>query len=145
MEKGHDYDPGWDYDVLPIPTEADLPLANAMAGIRMDVLPHLGIPDFTVFFADLDDDLGRYVSGTSSHPVVGIDHVNLTAACREHGLDYGRQLAATLAHEIAHAYQETLGMENLDEDSAEEFARRWVLDDTVDRAVLTRAAETTPC
>jgi len=133
---GHDYRPEREYDVRPVPGEADLPLANAMADLREEVLPALGVDDVTVFFADLDEDLGRYVSGTSSRPVIGIDHDNLSSASRIQGLEYRRQLAATLAHEAAHAYRETLGLDDLDEDAAGTFARRWVLEGIVDVSVL---------
>ena len=78
-----------------------------------------------------DGPLSHDYNGTSSRPVLGLDLAHMAEICQEESLDLLHQVRLSLAHELAHAYQETLGMdaehaEGFDEDDAEAFARVWV-------------------
>lgn len=145
VENGHDYQPEWDYEVVDEPEHAKEIIQHVMGRVHGELLPKLGMDNIRVFYAhDLGGVLARYIYGTAANPVLGIDFAALEDACEEHGLDVSDQLAATIAHELAHAYQERNGSLNDDtesedehiEDEAEEFARRWVMDGVVDPSVL---------
>lgn len=145
INETHDYNPEWDYEVVDEPEHAKEIVEAVKARVHAELMPRLGMSGMKVFFAaDLDGALARYVYGTSSFPVLGVDFAALTRACEEHELEVEQQLAATIAHELAHAYQERIGTLNDDEDhdedgvedEAETFARRWVMDGVVDVSIL---------
>lgn len=144
VENSHDYQPEWDYEVVDEPEHAKELIQQVMARVHAEILPRLGMSSIRVFYAHDLGALARYIYGTATHPVLGIDYSALEDACEQHGLDISDQLAATIAHELAHAYQERNGTLNDDsepedehiEDEAEEFARRWVMDGIVDPTIL---------
>lgn len=140
----HDYDPSWDHDVLATPEDAAVPLERALAIVATDMLPALELSAPRVFFAELGGPLGIYVDGTSTAPVIGIDHETLKTACMVFDLDYAQQLSATIAHEMAMAYQESLGLEVRSTDAAERFARRWTEHRQADTRLLQPSAPA-PC
>lgn len=114
-------------------------------------MPALGFEEgFEAFFVEPlgfthasqgDVVLAVYCNGTSSRPVVGFDLAELKRGCKEEGLGFAHQFAISLAHELAHAYQEACGDaveddHGFDEDAAEIFARTWADDGIVDLALL---------
>lgn len=123
----HDYDPSWDYP----PDEDPDPRLKGIAEelrreLTRDLLPRLGVfAGFDVYFArSLGGGLGRYADGTVSRPVVVLCLPAIRAACDEYGLDDRLGVETTLAHELAHAVQESQGR-RYDEREAEAFARAW--------------------
>jgi hypothetical protein len=121
----HDYDPTWDY--TPIARPADPALDAAEARVRGRLMRLLGLESLTLFFvARAGLGAGRialYVAGTGAHPVIGLDPAAHRAA--DDGLTPELRYLASLAHELAHAYLETLGVDpaDHDEDAVEDFAR----------------------
>lgn len=137
----HDYDPNWDYPVLEL---ADVPeidgfdrtrIVEILGKVRIDLAPALNIEDFEAFFVEPCGFMGGsavaiYCSGTSFRPIVGFDLCLMKQVAHDEGTHFHRQFEISLVHELAHAYQESLGMdhehaEGFDEDDAEEFARDW--------------------
>lgn len=71
-----------------------------------------------------------YCNGTSSRPVIGIDLYLLKLVSEDENLNWLHQFELSLAHELGHAYQETLGLDHedehgFDEDDAEAFGIAW--------------------
>jgi len=150
----HDYDPNWDYEAVELDAVQSLPAGArekvrvAEDKIRAELAPALGFSaGMEVFFVQaggltcgqsLLTALGVYCNGTSSRPVIGIDPASLLEHCEAEWFDFGEQVLLTLAHELAHAYQETLGIVHDGEtdagveDDAEAFARQWVQAGIVD-------------
>lgn len=138
----HDYDPNWDYPVIEIDDVQELtPFEKArvqeiISHVRVELAPALSLDNFEAFFTEVcgihgGQAHGIYCNGTSSRPVIGFDLQLLKQSCDEHGESFTRQFEIALAHELAHAYQESLGLDHehedgFDEDDAEEFARNWV-------------------
>jgi len=143
----HDYNPEWDYEVDEQGHDEDeiMQYVNkAIEDVKREVLPVLGFQDMKVFFTPeggLDGDVGKYIYGTSSYPVVGLDlrHTMDGVNFNEHA--FFQQIRASLAHELAHAYQESrygedaLYHDDL-EDDAEAFAYNWVMNGKLDPSVL---------
>lgn len=136
----HDYDPSWDYPVTELNDEDVKVLAMVQKEIIENIMPALGFKTFSVFFVDEngfdEGTVGMYIDGTNSSPVVGLDINQLKLSSDEIGIDWIDQVRATIIHELAHAYQESLGDDNMDEDAAETFARRYVMDGIVDIKVF---------
>jgi hypothetical protein len=144
----HDFDPAWDYpviemdDVPGLSPEVRHQVREAIS--QMNQLGQaLGFQDIEVFFVepmglssgqDLNaghERVAVYCSGTSSRPVLGLDLALITQVCEQESLNLVEQIRLSVAHELAHAYQESLGLdhehpEGFDEDDAETFARSWV-------------------
>jgi hypothetical protein len=148
----HDYDPNWDYPVVELSSLDEISEADA-AGIlaaielaKASLAPAMGFEQgFDVFwvepmgltsFKQLDTAVAVYCSGTNSRPVVGFDLTQLKCCCQEDELSLVEQFEISLAHELAHAYQESIGQgweshhdedscSAFDEDEAEEFGRIW--------------------
>lgn len=152
----HDYDPAWDYPVLELRDVPGLDEKEALCveqilvQARRSLSPALGFEQgFEAFFVEpLGFTHGRtgplalavFCNGTSSRPVVGFDLSELKRECQELDLGFGHQFAISLAHELAHAYQEACGAEDeesgFDEDEAELFARLWAESGQVDLSLL---------
>lgn len=136
----HDYQAEWDYDVVEPSDIARKTLAAVEPAIRAEILPALGIAGMTITFVHgLGGDLARYCSGTASWPVIVIDFEAHLAGCRNFNLSIPQQLKATIVHELAHAYQEAMGIEEHDdetEDQAEAFARDYVVRANIDLDLL---------
>lgn len=137
----HDYDPSWDCPTVE-PSEiqgldeADQTAASHIIDrVRAQLAPALGLANFEVFYVEacgIDGGAAHavYCNGTASRPIVGLDLLLIKQACDEEGESFARQLEIALAHELAHAYQESIGLDHehdhgFDEDDAEEFAREW--------------------
>lgn len=136
----HDYQPHWDYPVIK-PAAADQALIDAaIAAVKKDICPLLGIENFSVFCVKSGGFrrgiVGIYVDGTASEPVVGIDIASLKKSSARYGIDWEPQITATLVHELAHAYEEAIGINFHDEDAVENFARAYVMDGEVDGTLL---------
>lgn len=140
----HDYEPNWDYPCIDLADVADLSaseraiVTGIVERVRRDLAPSLGFDQgFEVFYAEtlgMSGDghgvFGIYCNGTNSRPVVGFELSLLKYECESRGLDFSHQFEVTLAHELAHAYQESCGLNHeheggFDEDGAEAFAVRW--------------------
>lgn len=152
----HDYDPCWDYPVIDLDEHTDISkediilVKGVIERTRNNLGPQMtffGESAFEVFFVEemglhaaVDSEVfAVYCNGTSSRPVVGFDLYLIQSACEEAGESWLRQFEISLAHELAHAYQESMGAENddwADEDAAEEFARNWVDFGDVDLSLL---------
>lgn len=145
----HDYDPSWDYPVVELDAVPGLSpedktrVRHAIDTLKTSLACALGFTELEVFFVEpmgltsaQDMNAGRsavavYCNGTSSRPVLGLDLAHMAEICQEESLDLLHQVRLSLAHELAHAYQETLGLdveheEGFNEDDAEAFARAWV-------------------
>ena len=122
----HDYDPEWDYETVERPASRYIDAAEAYARDRL--APALGLNTPTLFFVEegnFDGAVAKYVAGTSANPVIGIDHEAHVELSEQPFRDMGEELLASIAHEMAHAYLETRGVdpEDHDEDAIEAFAR----------------------
>lgn len=121
----HDYDPAWDYD--PITRPHDPALDAAEARVRGRLLALLGLESLTIFCVARgclgDDRIALYIAGTGRDPVVGLDPA--AHAETDDGLTRDLRYVASLAHELAHAHLETLGVDpdDHDENAIEDFAR----------------------
>lgn len=141
--KDHDYDPTWDYEVLEDRPGGALGLLldEVEAAARGEILPALGMPGMDLFLAAEgglgEGALGRYIDGTSTWPVIGLDLAALEERCGREGLDLRHEIRATVAHELAHAWQEAAGLDDSEhEDEAEEFGQVWAGTGRVAREVL---------
>ncbi len=127
--KLHDYDPEWDYekDVRPKRNMRD-----AFEKARSDILREnllakekAAFRNFTLFYAvDVgQNEMGKYVDGTQSAPVIIVDLAVCNRACREYDVEPYVAARSTILHELKHAIQEAEGSE-YNEDDAEDFAKR---------------------
>lgn len=134
QEGMHDYDPSWDYE-LDIPHEhLKSILAKIETKLKNDLLPAMGIPKYKLFFTPEmgihGGAVGVYCNGTYGCPIIGLDlHVIEDNCSTEH--EVATQIEMTIVHELAHAYQESIGVEHArdhagHEDEAESFARDYV-------------------
>lgn len=139
----HDYEPSWDYPVIELSEVVDLSLAErteieaVIEDVKKNLAPALDFDDIEVFFAEHltlaecgEPAVAVYCNGTSSRPVVGFDLFAMKSTCEEEGLSLIQQFKVSIAHELGHAYQESLGLDHehdhgFDEDEAEEFGRDW--------------------
>lgn len=137
----HDYDPNWDYVVIEADAEDKHVIDSAIAEMKKEILPVLGLNSFSVFIAEPlsfheGESVGIYINGTSSSPVIGIDIETLRDFSARCGVDWIDQLRATMIHELAHAYEEATGNLIHDEAAVENFARKYVVDGVVDVSFL---------
>lgn len=140
-DRCHDYEPSWDYPVVEIesldeidPMDRDR-IGRIVSKAKSDLAPAMGFEGFDVFFVEAcgihgGQSVAVYCSGTSSHPVVGFDLTLMRQGCEDEAIGFLHQFEISLAHELAHAYQESIGLDHdhedgLDEDDAETFARDW--------------------
>lgn len=139
----HDYDPNWDYPVveidhpcLELSDSTQTALKKCITEARESLLPLMNFSEgMDVFFVE-PGGLGLgviaiYCIGTYSKPVVGFDIDAIQSLCKEEGMGFITQFELSLSHELGHAYQESVGLnENhkrgFNEEDAEEFARCWV-------------------
>lgn len=152
----HDYRPHDDYPVieldeviaLSVPDRAAI--ETAIERVRHQLVPALSFADNNVeiFFVEPmglgGEDVARYCNGTSSRPVVGFDLALLAQICQEEGHSLAWQFECSLAHELAHAYQESIGLDHdheagFDEDDAEMFGLYWAGTGLVDLELLDHA------
>ena len=131
----HDYRPEWDYEVDRRPLKAvrdlvDLYLFDdsvaTSRGAHGEVLRELGIERPTVHYVTglaEGKHLAKFVSGTSSAPVIVVDTRAMRAAEREYGVSLDTVVESTLLHEYGHAFVESVGAELDDEEGVvERFA-----------------------
>lgn len=129
--RGHDYDPEWDFELM-TPNKSDRAVIDAILEVaRVRLLPALGIDSFSFFCVEEGEfgegTVGRYISGTSSSPVIGLDLEQVKVQSRMQGILWRDQIKATVAHELAHALEEVCGCEAANEDAVENFARDYVV------------------
>jgi hypothetical protein len=130
VPKSHDYDPEWDYECeVPTPADRTILIQCTNEACRR-LLPALNICSLSVYCvaegALGHNTLGKFISGTSSAPVVVVDLATIRKASKQHGLNWVDQLRATIAHELAHAFEEANGYEAGNEEATENFARAFV-------------------
>lgn len=128
----HDYDFNWDYEISGKSVDKKLKKLSeeVAAKLMADLVPKIGL--FVGFETEYlngisttegPDAVAVYVNGTSGFPMIGID----LAMLKKQGLsDTGMvfELTTSIAHELAHAIQESEGLE-YDEDEAEDFGRQY--------------------
>jgi hypothetical protein len=121
----HDYNPEWDYT---LDTKPDVGVAAEVlaAGPALaEAARGLGLAAPTIHFVKGlgGGHLARYISGTGSEPVFVLDAQSLVRGMKRHNLDVETAVGPTLRHELAHAYMESLGLEDMDsEETVERFA-----------------------
>ena len=121
----HDYDPAWDYATIARPEDPALDAAETR--VRGRLMQLLGLTEMTLFFVARgrlgQGRIALYIAGTGTHPVIGLDPAAHAAA--DDGLTPELRYVTSLAHELAHAHLETLGVDpaDHDEDAIEDFAR----------------------
>lgn len=138
----HDYDPMQDYEVE---EDVDPGILHLVHEVKRTGLAHvcraLGLnPDFEVFFVErdgFDGDVGKYIDGTSDRPVVGLDLHLIMDFAEGHGGHWLMHTEATLVHELAHAFQDSVGFAR-SEKKAEAFARRWIEKGVADVSILSK-------
>ena len=123
----HDYEPSWDYPVIEL-CEVDISQADKdviekiVDDAKSTLAPAMGFDEIEVFFtesmgltsflADSPDVMGIYCNGTSSLPVVGFDLKLLSQLSEENNSCFIQEFKISIAHELAHAYQESIGADN---------------------------------
>lgn len=84
---------------------------------------------FEVHYTNGMDILGAYVYHTHTRPIILLDPALIKANAATNNLNFANEVAITLAHEIAHAYQDRIGVLDETEDveaAAETFAKIWL-------------------
>lgn len=95
---------------------------------------------FEVHYTNGTDILGAYVYHTHTRPIILLDPALIKSNAASNNLNFEQEVATTLAHEIAHAYQERHGLLDETEDveaAAETFAKIWVETEEVCVDILT--------
>jgi hypothetical protein len=138
----HDYDPMDDYEVYENVDPGIIYLVNGIKRNRLaQVCQALNLnPDFEIFFVEqngLGGDVGKYIDGTSSRPVIGLDISLIMDFAVEHDDSWLMHTEATLVHELAHAFQDSAGLAR-NEKKAEAFAKKWVLENVADISILSK-------
>jgi hypothetical protein len=109
----HDYDPAWDYD---LDFKPPLAVVEAVAAAREELdacAAALGLQAPVVYYVrNLEDHLARYVNGTSSDPVFVVDARAIARGAKKYESTMEAAVVPTLKHELAHAYLESLGLED---------------------------------
>jgi hypothetical protein len=145
--KNHDYEPSWDYAVTDLDAliklgvtqpEHKAPLEAAIEAAKAALLAPMGFDGCDIFFVEPQcfggalsgggPPVAIYCNGTSSWPVIGLDLDSIVIGCSDDMQEVLIQIRTSIAHELAHAYQESCGLEHedgFDEDNAEKFARQW--------------------
>lgn len=84
--------------------------------------------------------VAQYEIGTEEKPLVEIDIYLLIAQANQVGNNYLNEFKISLAHELAHAWQDREGVlgQPEAEDNAEEFGRRWCYTSQADLSILQR-------
>ena len=120
----HNYDPNWDYDVVKINKEIQEITQEIIKNISSNLLPILNIPNINVHFVENINRLGKYISGTSSKPVIVLDLKEIQDGMEKYNVDIRTAIETTIVHELGHAMQEKLGI-SPNEQKAEELAYNW--------------------
>ncbi len=152
----HDYQPSWDYPVVELDdlesiTDSEKKhVLEIITKAKKDFCPSLGFDDFEVFFVEPmglsswqneESSVAVYCNGTHTRPVIGFDLTHMKEVCEDEQINFLTQVKVSLAHEIGHAYQESLGLDHehdagFDEDEAEAFGRKWADWGEIDLALL---------
>ena len=130
------------FQIKALTTSERRAVCTAVRRIENDLLPKMGfVNSFCVRYLQDTDTLGVYVPDTHQSPTICLDPM-----CIKNNLKYRDDVQLfyleclmTLAHEVAHAYQDRLGI--LDETEAAElnaelFAYNWVTYGEVDLNLL---------
>lgn len=123
-DSDHDYDVNWDYEVNEsVEEKIKEAVLKMVAKLNAELLPRLGVfKSFRVEFIYLrPGEMGTYINGTCSAPVIGVDVDETKAACQKYGDECLEAVEMTILHELGHAIQESKG-QSLNEDEAEIFA-----------------------
>jgi hypothetical protein len=120
----HDYDPGWDYEMLGVGRALPLAVLSLMASVDR-AAQRLGLGSVRVFFTSLEDEehVARYINGTHVEPMIAIDPKPFEKLSRGRVVP---ELSLTLLHELGHAFLDALGAQTFDEEEeevVEEFAQ----------------------
>jgi hypothetical protein len=120
----HDYDPNWDYNVIEITKEIQQITQEIVKDLSSNLFPKLNVHNIDVHFVKNINRLGKYISGTSSKPVIVLDINNIKKAVKEHNVDIKTAIETTIIHELGHAMQEIFQIPS-NEKQAEELAYQW--------------------
>jgi len=134
-EADHDYDPNWDYEVVDIPDEKLVQIAEqAMDEINNKIIYQIGIGKCKVAYIKEESShaLARYIYGTQPNPVFVVDLEKIKAVAEECSRDFycnpeteiNIGIRTSLFHELGHAIQDWMNIDP-DEEEAEEFAREY--------------------
>jgi len=135
----HDFDPAWEYEALGLGEAPDIEMILALEGPRLQReiarTDHLNGFEVFLYRKPETQEVGSYMNGTTGLTVLGIECENLRKACDESGKELVFGVVTTVAHELGHGLQEDAGLE-LDEDTAELFAKHYWMTGELDLALL---------
>jgi hypothetical protein len=139
----HDYDPSWDYEIDERPDEVVIAFAERFLSEHAPLFRTLGLSAPTLHYVvdlDAEDHLAKYVSGTSSAPVIVVDAEAVLNAAGKFEVPLEVAVETTLLHEYGHAYLESTGqnedMEPHDEERlVERFAKTYWKTRSMKRAI----------
>lgn len=120
----HDYDPNWDYDVVKADKEIQQVTQEIIKDLSSNLLPKLNIPNIEIHFVENINRLGKYISGTSSKPIIVLSMKNIKNGIEKYNADMRTAIETTIIHELGHAIQEKLKLKS-SEEQAEELAYQW--------------------
>jgi len=121
----HDYNPIWDYTPTVISNEEINQITqNIKKEISLSLLPLLDIPNIEIHFVKDINELGKYINGTSPHPVIVLNIKNINKARKQYDVELETAIETTITHELGHAMQEQFGLPQKEE-QAEELAYQW--------------------
>lgn len=141
----HDYEPDWDYDIISLNNHKYFQRTLHPVAIRLAqelaANHHPGFEVILVKKEEFGDHIGAYMDGTGSLPVIGLDPDKITEICYGKNISLKHGIESTLAHEIAHGIQDSMGLlEEADsdelEDAAETFAAYYIESGSVDFDLL---------
>ena len=147
MSADHDYDPSWDYEVVETPPCDHVILVQLALdeAERTGLLATLRLARPNIFHTEIDGlvgAFGRYCDGTSSLPVIGLDLTGLQEWCDARGDIIEREVEATIAHELAHAWQDAAGLDQGSDEceaAAERFGQAWAYERAIAMDILQAA------
>lgn len=118
VRRGHDYDPGWDYEVA-LPPDSLALLTKEAVRATAGIARRLGLGPLHIFFADLsaESHVARYVNGTHSAPFIALDPRPFE---RVPPVYRPQEIRLSLLHEMGHAFLDSQGAST--HDAAEEAA-----------------------
>lgn len=121
-ERYHDYNPEWDYELLPKRSAAVKKVGKIAAKMERELKGELPFKRFKVYCAVLGKHkIGMYIDGTHSEPVILVDWEEIVKGAASASIDVEVGVVTTILHELGHACQESAGKE-FDEEEAENFA-----------------------
>lgn len=146
----HDFEPASEYEVVDLKDLVDedtqVLIRDVLQKAKDELCPVMGFANgFQVFCVSPgslsdhhEDAFAVYCNGTSSRPVIGLDIFMLQLEATRLSLDLQTQLQITVAHELGHAYHETIGRKYSAtcERLVESFGAWWARTGLIDLSIL---------